>query len=174
MVHVVPEGKGSPGGHSDTTQIAQLTAELSAVRQELDDTHAHYQKLLERSGGMHDFGPIERQDVSGTTTTKQKSKQGLQQPLAEDVVARKASGGATDPSTAAGDVYGNQLNVKVELDTQGPAAQPPSPVVSGCVARQLSTHNPPHLARGSESGYGGSLGSLAALTQENKCGPWRW
>lgn len=41
--------------------VAELTQQVSDLQRELDNTHSHYQKLLEGSkSGQVDYGPIER------------------------------------------------------------------------------------------------------------------
>lgn len=66
---IAPPSKPTSDSNANVL-IAELTKEVSDLQRELDSTHAHYQKLLERSGQV-DFGPIER--VRDATDQKQQA-----------------------------------------------------------------------------------------------------
>lgn len=62
---VAPPSK-SAGDSNSSALIAELTKEVSDLQRELDDTHAHYHKLLEECrSDQVDFGPIERMGDAG-------------------------------------------------------------------------------------------------------------
>jgi hypothetical protein len=169
VVHAIPDGT-SPGG-SEAAHVAQLTAELNALRQELDSTHAHYQKLLERSGWLgstRNVGPVERQAGTAASPAQWQPEQGFHNLLLQEAAPSESRGLSGERLlTATVCPEGSDADVKSKItDPSKAAARPALGRISTC---QKSVRCGRHSAAGSECGYGASYGSLAALAQENKC-----
>lgn len=61
VVNTVTVPSKTSNDSNSNALIAELTKEVADLQRELDDTHAHYHKLLEGSKpGQFDYGPIER------------------------------------------------------------------------------------------------------------------